>query len=119
MSKKSSNQKPIIHGECFIVNRQVPEQTEDKLVKKDSKEVYIIGHSESGHHHMAVSTKTFQVLEESEDYDLYIRLFAPGKIKHKKSHDIHETQTLQPGDYAVYHKTEYDPFADELKRVFD
>jgi len=107
----------IMHGECFIVKRQIPAEAESKL--KEVNGSYIVGHSESNHHHMVVSDKPMQVLDNDEQYDLYVRLFAPAKVEHKKSFDIHETQALEAGDYAVYHKQEYDPFADELRRVFD
>jgi hypothetical protein len=112
---KDGKRIAVMHGECWIM-------PVDKIPKdanfKDSKK-YIIGHSETGHHHMLISDKPFQVMPESEKYDLFVRLFEPAKVQHQKTFDIHETQVLAPGDYAIYHKTEYDPFAEVLRAVFD
>lgn len=105
---------PVMHGECFLM-------PVDKLPKGKFSEhkTFIVGHSETGHHHVLESKKPFRVMDEAEKRDLYLRLFEPAKLVHKKSFDIHETQVLAPGDYAVFHKTEYDPFREVVRRVFD
>ena len=105
---------PVMHGEVWL-------QPVTKAPKGKSKKVkeYIVGHSETGHHHVLESQTKFEVMPGDETYDLYVRLFRPTPIKHKKTFDIHETQILAPGEYAVYQKTEYDPFADVVRAVYD
>lgn len=94
----------------------VDELPEGKL--RQSKK-FTIAHSESGHNHVIVSTKPFKVMGDVEKHDLYVRLFEPTEVVHQKTFDIHETQVLAPGNYAVLHKTEYDPFAEVVGRVRD
>lgn len=112
--KEDGNRISIIHGECFI--KPVDSIPEDMTTRESRS---IIGHSKSGHHHVVVSEKPFEVMAENDKHDLYIRLFAPAEVIHQKTFDIHETQILAPGDYAIYHKTEYDPFKDVVRAVFD
>lgn len=111
---KDGERVAVMHGECLIV-------PVDKLPrggrKKESQ--CIIGHSETGHHHVLISKQPFEVMPETEKHSLYVRLFEPAEVKHQKTFDIHETQVLAPGGYAVYHKTEYDPFTEVVRRVFD
>lgn len=111
---KDGKRVAVMHGECWLL-------PVDKLPKGKISEhnLFIIGHSESGHNHVLESKQPFQVMDETEKRDLYIRLFEPAKLVHKKSFDIHEAQVLAPGDYAVYHKTEYDPFREVVRQVFD
>lgn len=119
MKKPEENMKngkriAVQHGEVWLQ----PVEDLPKGKTKQERE-FIVGHSETGHHHILVSDKPFEVMEETEKHDLYVRLFEPAKLVHKKTFDIHETKIITPGDYAVYHKTEYDPFADVVRAVYD
>lgn len=111
---KDGKRVPVMHGECWIM----PVKSRPDATAAESKK-FIIGHSETGHHHVLVSNVPFEVMEETEKRDLFVRLFEPAKVVHKKDFDIHETQILAPGDYAVFHKTEYDPFAEVTRAVYD
>lgn len=103
-----------IHGENFL--RPVSKVPKDEF-KKYKK--FTIAHSESGHNHTLVSETPFEIMKETEKHDLYVRLFEPTKLVHEKTFDIHETEILAPGDYAIYHKTEYDPYAEVVRAVYD
>lgn len=103
------------HGEVFL--RPVDSAPENRPTTKTKE--FIVGHSESGHNHVLESNTEFEVMTGDEKYDLYLKLFEPAKLVHKKSFDIHETQVIVPGDYAVYTKTEYDPFRDVIRAVYD
>ena len=103
------------HGEVFLLPvESVPEGRKTEQLKK-----FIVGHSESGHNHILESKKTFEVMEGDATHDLYVRLFEPASLVHQKSFDIHETEVIAPGDYAVYTKTEYDPWAKVVRAVYD
>lgn len=104
----------VLHGEVFLL--PVDKMPEGKTEKHKS---YIVGHSETGHHHMLESDVEFEVMPGDETHDLFVRLFQPTPIKHKKTFDIHETQIIAAGDYAIYQKQEYDPFAEVMRRVYD
>lgn len=103
-----------MHGENFLLPvSEVPVGEFSKHTK------FVIAHSETGHNHLLVSEIPFEVMEETEKHDLYVRLFEPTKLVHEKTFDIHETEILAPGDYAIFHKTEYDPFAEVVQAVRD
>ena len=78
---------------------------------------YIVGHSETGHHHVLESTQAFDVA--ISDHELYLRLFEPAKLVHKKATNKHHTLTITPGVYKVLRKQEYDPWQQLMREVFD
>lgn len=107
--------KPIIHGEnAFKPVSKVPK---GKVTKH---KMFIAGHSETGHHHIVKSEVEFNVIEpENLGDNIFIELLSPAKVVHQKTFDIHETKTLEPGIYEITHKTEYDPFAQVIRQVWD
>lgn len=114
-NEKDGVRLPAQHGEVFL--QRVTRVPENRKVEKNTK--FTVGHSESGHNHVLESKVEFEVMEGDEKHDLYVRLFEPAKLVHKKSFDIHETQVIVPGDYAILQKTEYDPFAQIRRAVYD
>lgn len=90
-----------------------------KTMQGETKEykTYIVGHSETGHHHVLESLKEFDVAVF--DDDLYLRLFEPAKLVHKKQIDKHNTLTVKPGIYRVFRKSEYDPWTQVMREVWD
>ena len=112
---KDNKIKPIMHGENFLVPI-------DKMPKGKTIEtkMFIVGHSETGHHHVLEAETEFEVIEaENLGNSIFISLLSPAKLVHTKSFDIHETVKVQPGVYKVNHKTEYNPFTKVIDRVFD
>lgn len=107
--------KVLIHGEnVFIPVDNAP------TGKTSKHKLYIAGHSETGHHHVLESETEFEVIEpENMSDELFFRLIAPGKVTHKKTFEIHETKTLEPGVYKRVFATEYNPFTKVVERVFD
>lgn len=114
-NSKDGKRLAVQHGEVWL--QPVDSLPADRQTKKAKS--FIVGHSETGHHHVLESKAEFEVLAGDEKHDLYVRLFEPAKLVHQKTFDIHETKTIVQGDYAVYQKTEYDPFADVVRAVFD
>jgi hypothetical protein len=111
---KDGRRVPVMHGENWFMPVDKAPEGAYKRTKK-----FVAGHSESGHNHVLVSDKPFEAMEAAEKHDLFVRLFEPTELKHQKSFDVHETQVLAPGDYAVYHKTEYDPVTEQRRKVYD
>lgn len=102
----------VRHGEIMLMPvREVPRGNTQKV---DS---YIVGHSETGHHHV-LEGATFEVTED-EKKELYFRLFEPTKLVHKKTTDKHRTLTIPAGIYKRYHDTEYDVWAGVIRDVKD
>jgi hypothetical protein len=105
--------KPIRHGEIMLVPaNKVPK---GKTTKHTN---FIIGHSETGHHHVIESRNPFE-MTETETGELYIKLFGDAAIVHKKTTDKHKTLTISKGIYQRFHDTEYDPFAGVIQAVKD
>lgn len=119
MNKPEENSKDgkrlaVQHGEVFL--RPIEKMPEGKTQKSKN---FIVGHSETGHHHVLESDVDFEVMPGDDKHDLFVRLFKPAQLVHQKTFDIHETKTIIEGDYAIYQKTEYDPFADVVRAVYD
>lgn len=105
----------IRHGEILL--QPVNEIPKGKIVKAKN---YIVGHSETGHHHVLESDVDFTVLEaENMNDQLFFQLIKPAKMVHKKSTDKHKTLTIPAGIYKRFHDTEYDPFEKVIREVAD
>lgn len=103
--------KGLRHGENLLL----PVEKIEGKTKRYTQ--YIVGHSETGHHHVLESTKEFDVV--IKDDELFLQLFAPANLVHKKQIDKHNTLVVQPGKYKVIRKSEYDPWQQVMREVFD
>lgn len=83
---------------------------------------FIIGHSETGHHHV-LEAERVQVFEAPKAPDgmriLYALLDSPGSLEHLRSHDTHAPHAFEPGAYMFRTDREYDPYAELARRVAD
>lgn len=100
------------HGEVILVPRKMPDGG-----KTTEHTEFIIGHSESGHHHVIEGDKF--TVTETEKHDLYVQLFEAGKIVHKKTFDRHRAITIPPSILKRYQDTEYDPWTKIIRQVAD
>ena len=109
---KNGKRLPVMHGENFFIPI-------DKLPEGEIKEanIYIAGHSETGHHHILEATKPFKIVETETDRAILISEVT--KLFHQKTFDIHETQFLAPGAYKIVKKKEYDPFNKVIRQIWD
>lgn len=112
--------KAIRHGEVVIVPIDVlPTGIEQVYAGKE----YIVGHSETGHHHVAVadSPNALTVFRPvgADDGTLFLRVTKASRVEHRKSFDQHETKTLFRGLYQITIKRNYDYFAKQLEQVRD
>lgn len=82
----------------------------------------IVGHSESGHHHVAVCDSTNLAMlkpKGADSPDLYLEVSAPAYIEHLKPYDRHVTKPIAPGYYFVNPKMAYDYFLKRQVQVVD
>lgn len=83
---------------------------------------FIIGHSETGHHHV-LEAKRVQVFESPTAPEgmriLYALLDSPGSLEHLRGHDTHAPHAFEPGAYMFRTDREYDPYAELARRVAD
>ena len=78
----------------------------------------IISHSESGHHHVLTGAGEVLERERAGLKMLYAVLENPGQLVQDAAVP-HETHHLLPGIYEFRIAREFDPFAEQVRRVAD
>lgn len=112
------NRKLLLHGEIKVVlNATIPSNAQRVAL---TPALLIVGHSESGNHHILDIDLTtaegceFYVLDGvrymRSTVDVPLRCTDPGR---------HHTDVLPPGTYEFGTQQEYDPFAARLRNVAD
>lgn len=89
---------------------------------KPEKGRFIIGHSETGHHHvMEADGATVGVMDKPPEgmRVLYMILENPLAVEHLRGHDTHETVTNEPGVYEVRIAREFDHYAELARQSQD
>lgn len=83
----------------------------------------IIGHSETGHHHVLEHTRgaSVTVLDRAPEgmRILHAILDEPNRLIHERGHDTHETIELQPGEYEFRIAREFDHYAELARQSAD
>lgn len=86
--------------------------------KKEIVKSFIVGHSETGHHHVLESSTSYTIIKDKFN-KMWVELESEAKLIHQKQHDIHDTLTIAPGSYEVIRKSEYNPFTKQIEAVRD
>lgn len=107
-------------GECRIVKiDEMPAGMQTKKAERVAKG-YVISHSESGHHHLLTGG---YVMERTDNVpagmqQFYAILDAPEKFIQDAANP-HGGYDLAPGIYRFDVSREFDPFAEQARRVAD
>src|ERR1700694_5604216 len=97
-----SKRTPIRHGEVLLVPvDSIPDGAIDKVRS------CVVGHSESGHHHVLESDDIFERIVAA-NRDLYVRLDARAPLRHQKPHQQPRELSVPAGAWRVIKKTEFD-----------
>lgn len=114
-------QEPVAQGE-FRIERvsEVPEGLSPFGAKHG--EAFLIGHSESGNHHLLEGA--VEVLERPDPHTpgmkiLYAIVEEPGARLFQDAAVPHGSYYLPAGAYEITDDIEYDPFAEQARRVAD
>jgi len=102
------NKRPCAQGELLVMRvARIPASAKPM---KAEDEHYIIGHSETGHHHV-IDRPRAEVFEAADDkFTLWVRSLGEGaELRHLRSFDTHESLHLPPGDYMIRRQREYVP----------
>ena len=100
------NERPCAQGELLVMRvASIPANAEPM---KAEGEHYVVGHSESGHHHV-IDRPRAAVFEAADDkFTLWVRSLGDGaELRHLRSFDTHESLYLPPGDYMIRRQREY------------
>jgi hypothetical protein len=93
---------PLRHGEILLL-------PVDTLPYGSVESVLscIVGHSESGHHHVLEGDVVFQQIVTANG-DLFVDLQRDTLLRHHKAHLQHRELTVPAGVWRVIRKTEFD-----------
>jgi hypothetical protein len=93
---------PLRHGEILLL-------PVDALPygSVESVSSCIVGHSESGHHHVLESDDVFQQIVTTNG-DLFVDLIRDTPLRHHKNFQQHRALTVPAGMWKVIRKTEFD-----------
>lgn len=133
-------QRAVRHGEVILIPIDtLPDGLEIDIA--DAKD-FIIGHSETGHHHILTggNVTVFKLLSPEANGTMYktvckqlygkdestwpselvpFEAKSDMRIEHKKSFDVHEVKPVAKGLYFKVGKTEHDYFAKVRRQVMD
>ena len=93
---------PIRHGEILLL--PVDSVPEGRVVQVTN---CIVGHSESGHHHVLESDVVFDQIIAANG-DLFVDLPRATPLRHHKTHERHRELRVPAGAWKVIRKTEFD-----------
>lgn len=93
---------PIRHGEVLLLPVDATPSGAAQRVTS-----CIVGHSESGHHHVLEGDLEFATVISASG-TLYVDLDAPTPLRHQKDHDRHRDLQVPAGAWRVVRKTEFD-----------
>lgn len=113
---KTHAPQPIAQGEVSIwMKKYAPKEIVDLAERGALKEMklendrLIIGHSETGHHHVIeavrpsvhVSKAAQALIDETNDLFINLRLAEDCKVTHLRGYDTHTGFMLPAGDYII------------------
>jgi hypothetical protein len=121
-----SFQRIAAQGEITI--RRIGDATKDQSLPKGFTAMkpkhgrYIIGHSETGHHHVIGCEGAIVGVMDKPPAGmrvLYAILEKPLALEHLREHDTHETITNEPGVYEIWIAREFDHYAELARQSAD
>lgn len=83
---------------------------------------FIIGHSETGHHHViSAEGASVAVMDRQPEGMRILRIILnePNTLIHLREFDTHDPIRIEPGEYEVRIGREYDPYAELARRQAD
>jgi len=87
------------------------------VVVKAENGKLIVGHSETGHHH--VVDADCATLTRIDEFTAYLNVSKPTQLNHLRDYDTHPAIALQPGMYRFQTGREFDPFEDVIRALMD
>lgn len=109
-------------GEISI--RRVTELPAGLVERKAAGALHVIGHSETGHHHVMAAAGVAVLdrpdFSSSEGFRrFYLSVTEPTLLEHQRAHDTHESLLFAPGNYEITISREYDPYQELARQTAD
>ena len=112
---KNKTNHSVRHGELYF---EPVADLPEGAVKTFTGDSYIVGHSETGHHHIAVA-ESIEIFSVDGLNESFLRIAGGGRVEHQKAVQKHETKPLLDGIYRIRRKTEFDYLANVKREVKD
>lgn len=99
---------PVAQGELLILRvDSLPVEGLKPMAVEDGR--FIVGHSETGHHHTILKEKGVEVFESNDNNILFLKV--TGKktqafLKHERGFDTHKTHGFKDGNYIIRRQQE-------------
>lgn len=104
--------KHAAQGELTITKLYRAPKNIGNLVKPvDGK--LIVGHSETGHHHLVDADCA--TLTRVDPFTAFLNVRKATRLVHQRDYDTHPPIELQPGMYEFRTGREFDPFAESIR----
>lgn len=107
-------QKQAAQGDVLIT--RIDALPDDVAEAKPENGQFIVGHSETGHHH-AVAERGVQMFRGDNPLVMFLVVTEPTALEHHRAWDTHEALEVTPGTYEVRNQREYSP--EGWRRVAD
>lgn len=106
------------HGEIILI--KIDSLPKEARLVKTGKEI-MVGHSESGHHHVMTLDKTATADLRMFEFEgkTYLDIPLEAKLIHQKEMEKHATQTFEKGVYEFHPRQSYNYAEKIMKRVID
>lgn len=105
------------HGE--IILKKVNKLPKNAKLKEKGNNL-VIGHSETGHHHVMTLPKNNEVkIYELPNGEAYVQLPVNGTLKHEKTREAHAPQVFEKGTYIRIIRKSYSYADRAMRRVID
>ena len=102
----------IRHGEILLLP-----VTSTSSGATDQVTSCIVGHSESGHHHVLESDEMFTQIVAMNG-DMFVDLPSEAPLRHRKTHQQHRELTVPAGVWKIIRKTEFDVLSTVVRQRF-
>lgn len=106
--KTASTTRPVAQGDLLILPpiAELP----PGLVRVPAEGAHVVvGHSETGHHHVLDAEKVEMYRLPDEIYECFLVVKEATALTHLRAWDTHEPILLPPGNYRVRRQREYTP----------
>jgi hypothetical protein len=97
--------------------RKIANLPDGLTAAKATDGVYIIAHSETGHHHVVKERAAQLLIDKTNAFISYLNVLDECELEHLRDFDTHEPLTLEPGFYEIKRQREYIP--EGWRRVAD
>ena len=106
-------------GDVPMRRRAIPKGFTAMTSERDK---FIIGHSETGHHHVIDAAGANVMVMDNPPTGMRILraiLENPTSLEHLRTHDTHESIMLEPGEYEIRIAREFDHYAELARQSAD